>query len=88
MAFRKHALVQNAANPDSFTLLAIKHDMPSAFHSPQAGTNIVTASPQRCITGQPLTQRFEIIDVTDGLSFAPSLKRIGCDIQQVGCGTA
>lgn len=87
MSFRKHALVQNAANPDSLTLLAIKYDMPATLHSPQAGTNIVTASPQRWITGQPLTQRFKIVDVTDGLSFAPSLKRIGCDIQQVGCRT-
>jgi hypothetical protein len=86
VSLRKHTLMQNAANPNSFTLLAIKHDMPTAFHSPQARTNIVALSPQRRIAGQPATQRFKIVEVTDGLRFAPSQKRIGSDIQQVGCG--
>jgi hypothetical protein len=57
VSFGKHALVQDARNHNSFLVLAIKHNMPAALHSAQAGTDVITASTQRGIISQHLTRR-------------------------------
>jgi hypothetical protein len=86
VSFGKHALVQDAGNQNASGVLSVKHDMPSAFHPTEAGTNIVTRSPQRGIIGKHLAAGLKIINVTDGLVFAPGAKGVSADGEQVGFG--
>jgi hypothetical protein len=62
--------------------------MLTALHPAEAGTNIVTRSPQRWIIGKHLATGLKIIKVTDDLVFAPSAKGISADAEQIGFGPA
>jgi len=75
--------VQNARNQNSASFLAIKHDMVPALHSAQAATDIVTTSAQRGIVSQHLAKRFQRVDVSERLIFAPSTFAIGDDPEQI-----
>jgi hypothetical protein len=87
VSFGKHALVEDARNQNSAGLLAIKHNMPAALHSAQAGTNFLAASTKGGIVRQLPATCFKIIDVTDRLSFAPRSKGISANTQKVRFGT-
>ena len=80
--------MQDAKNQNASRALAVEHNMAAALHSAQAGTNIITPSAQGGIIGQHLATRFKIVEVTDGLVFAPCAKGISADAQQVGFRTA
>jgi hypothetical protein len=86
VSFGKHALVQDARNQNASGVLSVKHDMLAALHPTEAGTNIVTRSAQRGIIGKQLATGLKIINVTDGLVFAPRVKRISADAEQIGFG--
>ena len=87
-SFGQHALMKDAGNQNTPGALAVKDNVPAALHSTKAGTNIVTRPAQRGIIGKHLATRLKIVDVTDGLVFAPSTKGISADAEQVGFGTA
>jgi hypothetical protein len=88
VSFGQHALMKDARNQNTSGVLAVKDNVPAAFHSTKAGTNIVTHSAQRGIIGKHLATRLKIVDVTDGLVFAPTAKGVSADDKQVSFGTA
>jgi hypothetical protein len=88
VSFGKHALVQDARNQNAPGVRSVKYNMFAALHPPEAGTNIVTRSPQLGIIGKHLTTGLKIINVTDGLVFAPGAEGIRADAEQVGFGSA
>ena len=76
VSFGQHALMKDARNQNASRLLAVKDNVPAAFHSTKAGTNIVARSAQRGIIGKHLATRLKIIDVMDGLVLAPHARRV------------
>ena len=71
LSFGQYALVQDAGNQNAAGVLAVKHNVSAALHPAEAGTNIVTRSPQLGIIGEHLTTGLKIINATHGLFFAP-----------------
>src|SRR5258708_40105883 len=82
--FRQHALVQNTGNQDTASLLPIEHDVASLFHATQTRTNVIAPAALRGMAPKTLTAGFQAIDVASRLDFAPFLKRVLCDVRQVG----
>lgn len=80
--------MKNARNQNPSRVHAVKDNVPAALHSTKSGTNIVTRTAQRGILGERLATRLKIVEVTDGLVFAPGAKGIRADTEQVGLGTA
>jgi hypothetical protein len=85
-SFGQHALVQYPGNQNASSVLAVKDHVPAALHPAKTGTNIVTRPAQLGIAGKHLATLFEIVDVTDGLAFAPGTKGISADAEQIGFG--
>jgi hypothetical protein len=81
MPFRKHAPVEDTRDQESRGVLAVKYNMPAALHSPETRTNILATSTQFRFAGQRTATGFQIVNVADGLAFAPSLKGIGAYAQ-------
>jgi hypothetical protein len=81
VSFGKHALVQDARNQNAPGVRSVKYDMFAALHPAEAGTNIVTRSPQHGIIGEHLTTRLKIINARDGLFFAPGTEEFSKDCQ-------
>src|ERR1035441_7308710 len=80
--------VKDAGNQNGSSVLAVEDDVPAALHSTKPGTNLVTHPAQSGIIGKHLAPCLQIVEVTDGLVFAPGTKGIGADAEQVGFGTA
>jgi hypothetical protein len=80
--------MKDAGNQNTSGFLSVKDYVPAALHSTKAGTNIVTRPAQRGIIGKHLATHLQIVEVTDGLVFAPGAKGIRADAEQVGFGTA
>jgi len=84
LSFGQHALVQDAGNQNASGVLAVKDNVPAALHPAKAGTNMVTRPAQRGMIGKHLATRLKIVDVTEGLVFAPGAKGISADAEQIG----
>ena len=80
----QHALMQDARNQNTITLLTVEQHMLAMLMTPQAGANVITESPQRRIVGKRLATIFKLADVTGGLGFTPFLKSVVADAEQVG----
>jgi hypothetical protein len=88
VSFGQHALMKDAGNQNTPGLLAVKDNVAAALHSTKSGANIVTRPAQRGIVGKHLATLLKIVDIPDGLVFAPGAKGMSADAEQVGFGTA
>jgi hypothetical protein len=88
VSLRQHPLMQDAGNENASRLTPEKHDVPALFHTAQAGANVIASSTRRRVVGQPLATRFQVVDVTQCLVFAPRTQGIGADLHQAGIGKA
>ncbi len=64
--------MQDARNQNSSGFLTLENNMLFALHAAQASANIITDSTQGGIIDQHLAKRFQGVNVSDGLIFAPS----------------
>jgi hypothetical protein len=83
----QHALMQDARNQNTTTLLAVEHHVLAMLQTPQARTNVVTEPAQRRIVSKHLATNLKLADVTGGLGFAPCAKGVIADAQQVVLST-
>jgi hypothetical protein len=88
VSFRQHPLMQDAGNENASRLTPEKHDVPALFHAAQARANAIAGATRGRVVGQPLATRFKVVDITQGLVFAPRTQGVGADIHQVGIGKA
>src|ERR1017187_4062234 len=88
VSFRQHPLMQDAGNENASRLTPEKHDVPALLHAAQARANAIAGATRGRVVGQPLATRFKVVDITQGLVFAPRTQGVGADIHQVGIGKA
>jgi len=79
----QHALMQDARNQDTTTLLAVEHHVLAMLQALQARTNVVTEPAQRRIVSKHLATNLKLAEVTGGLGTAPCAKGVISDAQQV-----
>jgi hypothetical protein len=79
--------MKNAGDHNALRALPVKDNVAAASHSTKAGSNILTRPARGGIVGKHLATRLKIIDIPDGLVFAPGAKSIRADAEQVGFGT-
>ena len=79
----QHAMMQDARNQNTTTLLAVEHHVLAMLQTPQARTNVVTEPAQRRVVSKRLATNLKLADVTGGLGFAPCAKGVIADAQQV-----
>jgi hypothetical protein len=53
--------MQDAGDKNPAGILPVKHNMPAAFHAPEAGANIVTGAAAVGMIGQSLGAQFQIV---------------------------
>jgi hypothetical protein len=73
--FGQHALMQDAGNQNASGVLAVKHDVPTALHTTQAGANIIASPTQFRIVSQHLAARLQITNVAAAW-FSPQVRRV------------
>jgi hypothetical protein len=84
----QHALMQDARNQNTTTLLAVEHHVLAMLQTAQTRANILTEPAQRRIVSKRLATNLKLADVTGGLGFAPRAKGVIADAQQVVLSTA
>jgi len=85
---RQHALVEDARDENAIIEAAVKEHMPPFFKTEKARTNPVAwPTEQRVACKQPC-RALKLNDVTLGLSYAPGLKSVCADAEQIGFGGA
>jgi len=86
MFLGQHALMQDAGNYNTAALPPIEQDVPAVLMTAQARANVVTRSAERRTLGKRLATSLKLVEVTDGLVFAPFAEGVIADAQQVGFG--
>jgi len=79
--------MQDAGNQNASGVLSVKHYVPAALHTTQAGTNIVARPAQSGIIRKDPTTSLKIVDITDGLVYPPSAQRMTSDAEQISFST-
>ena len=79
--------MQDARNEDASTLLAIEYNVLAMRQAAQARTNVITPSAQCRIVRERLATQLKVVDIAGGLGFAPCMKCVIADAQQVGLST-
>lgn len=80
---RKHSTMEDTDDQDTVGLLPVKHDMFIMFVATQPRADFVAKSPQLRVIRESRTGFFKAIEVTGGLTFAPSLESIFANAEQV-----
>ena len=75
-------------NQNASRLTSVKHNVLTVFHATQAGLNVIAGTARSWVVGQYLATAFKIVEITDGLAFAPCTQSVGADIHEVGLGKA
>jgi len=88
VAFGDHPLVKNAGNQYAARFPAIENRMPPALHRAQTRTDIIARTAEFREFGELPATPFQIVDITYGLVFAPTDKRVTRDSRQIGFGTS
>jgi len=71
VSFHKHPLMKDARNENPSGFVPVEDNMAAVLHPPQAWANIITRTAKSRIVSQPLAASFKIVNITDGLVFAP-----------------
>ena len=66
----------------------VKHDMPTVFHSAQAGPDMIAGAAQHGVVRELLATPFKVVDISDGLVFAPGGQGVGAYVNKVSFGQA
>jgi len=82
VSFGQHALMQNARNENTGTL-QVKHNVPFMLQATQPRKNMVTDSTKVWIGGKDVATSLDLVLVTGGLYFTPSVQSINANAQQV-----
>jgi hypothetical protein len=80
----QHALMQDARNQNTTTLLAVEHHVLAMLQAPQARTNVFTEPAQGRVVRKHLATNLKLAEVTGGLGTSPSAKGVISDAQQIG----
>ena len=79
--------MQDTRNQNAISLQSVKHNIPAALHATQTRANLVTRPPQCRVIGEHLAAGLKVVNIANGLSFAPGAERIVRCAQQIGFGT-
>ena len=87
LLFGQHALMEDTANQNTAGFLPVKHNMLALLHAPQPRADFIILPTERGIIGKELATIFKLAYIAVSLDFAPGVKAVKADVEQIGFGT-
>jgi hypothetical protein len=78
--------MQDANNKNAPRFTPEEHDMFALFDAPQSGANMIAGAACRWTVRHVLATGFKLVEIADGLAFAPGAQDATADGHQVGLG--
>jgi hypothetical protein len=87
MALRQHPLMKDARHENTFCLCAVENHMLAMLMSTKAATNVIRGTANSRILSKDFTTFLKRVQIAKCLEFAPDLKRVAPDLEQVRLGS-